>query len=303
MDVSIIIVNYNTVNIMMDAIDSVFEKTEGINYEIIVVDNNSSDNSESILSNKYSDKIKFIGLSENIGFGRANNKGVEVAKGRNILFLNPDTKLINNAVKILSDFLDSSPKVGACGGNLFDEEMKPADSFKRYFPSVFGEINQFLRLIPEKIFRGKNLTFNHKNKPLEVAFIFGADLMIKKSVLNDVGTFDPDFFMYVEETELCWRILQNDYKIMSVPDALIQHLEGGSFDNKKINEGRIAMQEKSRIIFFSKTHSKAYNLLAHKSYSILIYLNILIFTLYDKEKSKPWKIRLKKFRQSYNNYK
>jgi len=146
MDVSIIIVNYNTAKLLMDAIDSVFEKTEGVTYEIIIVDNNSPSNPKDILIERYGDKIIYLGLSENIGFGRANNEAAKIAKGRNLFFLNPDTILLNNAVKILSDYLDDNPCVGCCGGNLVDRDGKPTKSFSRYFDSLlFDEINQKTR--------------------------------------------------------------------------------------------------------------------------------------------------------------
>ena len=105
MDVSIIIINYNTISFLIDAVDSIFAKTEGIEYEIIVVDNNSNDNSKTIIMEKYGKKVIYLSLPENIGFGRANNEGAKIAKGRNLFFLNPDTLLLNNATKILSDYL------------------------------------------------------------------------------------------------------------------------------------------------------------------------------------------------------
>ena len=106
-DVSIIIVSYNTAELLENCINSIVEKTQNISYEVIVVDNDSCDNSISLLYEKF-DWVKVIVSKKNLGFGRANNLGIEVASGRNILFLNSDTILINNAIKILSDFLDGN---------------------------------------------------------------------------------------------------------------------------------------------------------------------------------------------------
>ena len=101
MDVSIIIVNYKTLSLIVNCIRSIIEKTDGISYEIIVVDNNSNDDFSKCLKDKFGNLVKCVPLQENIGFGRANNEGLKIATGRNIFYLNPDTLLINNAIKIL----------------------------------------------------------------------------------------------------------------------------------------------------------------------------------------------------------
>jgi GT2 family glycosyltransferase len=228
MDVSIIIVNYNTSALIKNLLDSLYDKTEGVNFEVIVVDNNPTEQFAVDLE-YYIDKIIYIPLNENVGFGRANNEGLKVAKGRNIFFLNPDTLLLNNAIKILSDYLDSHDKVGVCGGNLYDASMNPTHSYQMTLPSVTWELNLFFgKGMWYKLVYGKNYTHNYTQKPKEVAYITGADMMVKRQVLDSVGGFNPAFFMYYEETELSYRIQKNGYKIMSVPDAKIMHLEGKS---------------------------------------------------------------------------
>ena len=139
MDVSVIIVNYKTVPLILDCLESLRAKTKGITYEVIVVDNNSGDDFQERILERFPE-VQCLPLPENVGFGRANNEGLKIAKGRNIFFLNPDTLLLNNAIKILSDYLDGHPQVGACGGNLYDAEMKnhpwygllPLNSLPRY---------------------------------------------------------------------------------------------------------------------------------------------------------------------------
>lgn len=136
MDVSVIIVNYKTLQLLVQAIDSILDKTEDIVYEIIVVDNHSQDDSERVVHERYGNRVTYLLLAENVGFGRANNEGLRIARGRNILFLNPDTILVNNAVRILSDYLDSHPDTGAVGGNLYTADMQPNVSFNRVRPSI-----------------------------------------------------------------------------------------------------------------------------------------------------------------------
>lgn len=225
-DVSVIIVNYNTSGLINDAIESIIDKTEGISYEIIVVDNNTENLSVTI-KHQNQCRMKLIQLPENVGFGRANNAGLMKADGRNIFFLNPDTVLVNNAICILSDYIDSHLDCGVCGGNLFNEEMKPATSFRRLYPS--GRFLLFETLtggLYEKFLSKGEPRFNSSGNIQEVAYIVGADLMMRKSDLKKFGAFNPEFFMYYEEIELCHRFHQAGMKIISVPQAEIQHLAG-----------------------------------------------------------------------------
>lgn len=300
MDVSIIIVNYKTVSLISNCIYSIIKYVKDIEYEIIVVDNNSMDNYEYILQKEFGNKIRCVSLSQNIGFGRANNEGFKIAKGRNIFCLNPDTVLINNAVKILSDYLDNNPCVGACGGNLFDENMKPALSFRRILPSIKWEINQFLNNIPEKILF-KNRYFNFSGKPMSVGYITGADIMIKNEVIKEMKGFCPDFFMYYEDTDLCYRIKENGYKIISVSEAQIQHLEGKSFNSEQINTNRITLSEEGRLLYYKR--NSRYLSVVDCIYKMFLYSRILCFTILNYKKSLHYKTRLECYKNLQKNIK
>lgn len=252
MDVSIIIVNYKTLPLIVNCINSIIQKSTGISYEIIVVDNNSSDNFSECLKEKFGSLVTCVQLAENIGFGRANNEGVKIAKGRNILFLNPDTLLINDAIKILSDYLDANPKVGACGGNLYNEDMKPTHSYSMLLPSIAWELNCCLLGYLEKILWGKNAQFNNTKRTRNVAYICGADLMVKQIVLKRVRPFSDKFFMYYEDTELSYRIRKQGFIIASIPEAKIQHLEGKSMQrSKRINSKRMINVEYGLSTYYS----------------------------------------------------
>lgn len=219
-----------------ECIDSIFEKTHGIEFEVILVDNASTDGSKYYFVKE--SRIKYIYNEENLCFGRANNIGVEVSTGRNILFLNSDTLLRNNAVKILSDYLDDDKTVGACGGNLFNAEGKHVYSYNLKFPSIWLDINLLLHNVPGRLLYRGNLSFNNTNSVLDVSFITGADLMVKHSVLSEVGAFNPEIFMYFEDSELCYRIKRTGYKIHSVPVAEITHLVSASVKNAEKNRMR-----------------------------------------------------------------
>lgn len=253
MDVSIVIVNYNTLLLVKNCIDSIIAKTACVNYEIIVVDNASTDNSKEYFSNDT--RIKYIYNEKNLGFGLANNVGIKIAKGRNIFFLNPDTLLLNNAIKILSDFLDKHPKVGCCGGNLYNADLEPIHSYSMMLPSYLWELNLLFASKIEKILWGKNAQFNHTLKNRKVGYICGADMMLRRSVLDQVGCFSDSFFLYYEDTELSYRIKQAGYEIISVPKAEIQHLVGKSMGGKEFNPLRVKFVESGLSSFYS-LHTK-----------------------------------------------
>ncbi len=245
MDVSIIIVNYNTAALACAAIESVHRLTTGIAYEIIVVDNASSDGTQ--IRDRFGDAIRYLPLPENIGFGRANNAAIEQAKGRHLFLLNPDTILLNDAAGILSRYLDQ-----VCGGNLYDADRRPTHSFLRALPGLGIELDTLFFGIPFRLKYGRNRFFNFTGRPMKVGYITGADMMIRADVLRQTGVFDPDFFMYFEETELTHRIKAAGYDVMSVPEAEIIHLEGKSFS---LRTDRMRRFFESKLLYLNKTQS------------------------------------------------
>lgn len=294
-NVSVIMVNYNTLKLTKEAIDSVIQKTENLSYEIILIDNASSDGSVEFFEKEYKDKIIFIKNNKNIGFGRANNKGINIARGKYVFLLNTDTLLINNAIKILFEFMEQNSKVGICGGNLYNIDLKPASSFERKLPSLRNELRIFRRIY-EKLFK-KCWNFNYKNIPIEVGYIIGADLMIRSSLLKQVGAFDPAFFMYSEETELTFRVIKAGYKVMSVPMAKIIHLEGASsLSSKEINKFKIIAR--SKYIYYYKVYGESTLIYLYYFYKIKQIFKI-IFKL-DKEYLK-WMGENKKIYLSIKN--
>lgn len=295
MDVSIIIVNYKTLPLIINCIHSIIKWVEGINYEIIVVDNNSNDDFQIRLKREFGSDVICLPLTQNLGFGCANNEGVKIAKGRNILCLNPDTILLNNAVKILSDYLDNHSDVAICGGNLYDENLKPAHSFCRTLPSIFWELNLLFMNIPEKIRFNKNRHFNYSMLPIEVGYITGADLMIKKNIFNDIGGFSSDFFMYYEETDLCCRVKSAKYNVISVPQAKIQHLEGKSFGEYSIKRTQIVFLEEGRMIYYKRNHSCIYIFISNIIYWLYLLSRFLFYKYRKNQKYKYFEVKIECF--------
>lgn len=293
MDVTIVIVNYHSSLLIADCIKSIEKFSKGFSYEIIVVDNNSESDLSEIL-NKNKERCTIVNLPQNVGFGRANNAGFKAARGRYLLCLNPDTLLLNNAIGILVKFMDSQPEAAACGANLFNSDMQPTLSFRRTLPGFGWELNELLNIKPEKKKYGSNRIFNNTGHPLEVGYITGADLMLRREVIEMLGGFDPRFFMYYEETDLCARIRKAGGKIFSVPEAKIQHLEGGSFDTENgISLSRVERTECGRRVYYRIHFNWLYRQLLNAVYFTTLLSRSLLLPPCSRREG--WRRRLRVF--------
>jgi len=256
MDVDIIIVNFNTKELIRNCLKSIYEKTEGVDYRICVVDNASTDGSSEMIKNEFP-QVELVVNTENIGFGGANNLAMSKSNAEYIFLLNPDTFLINNVIKICYDFmeLEENKNVGICGGNVFRDDMSPHWAYG-HFPSLRQAMFDFfeLKYLFKKYYfqKIKPICMNADNIIKEVDFISGADMFIRKSVLDEVGLFDEDFFLYYEETELSYRVHKKGYKSILVPEAKIVHLSELETHNVK----KLALAEKSKYMFYKKSYGK-----------------------------------------------
>lgn len=261
MDVSVIIVNYNTLALTQQCLDSVFEKTKDISFEVILVDNGSTDGSQEVFSKD--DRITYIYSEENLGFGKANNLGYEHATGKYLFLLNSDTYLVNNAIRLLwekmeSLYEDKQGKVACLGCMLRDEKGEMIHSYAK-FPTMchtFLEATLYpvlwkLHLIPQMPTTSNDGFEKANDSSFDVDYITGADLMIRKEVADQLGMFDPDFFMYSEETELQYRYMKKGYRRMICQDPHIVHLEGRS--NKEMSPYRTTIVLKSKLLYIKKT--------------------------------------------------
>lgn len=251
-DVSIILVSYNTEALTRDCLKSIVEKTSDVNYDIWVVDNNSNDNSCEMIKREFP-QVHLLENKENKGFGAANNQAIKLSDAKYVFLLNTDTLLLNNAVKILYDYIEANPEIGACGGNLFDSNGNHVHCYGHYktFMSKMVKTFKLGCFFPKEDFINNDKGQNEGNEFKEVDIIVGADLMLKRSVLDRVGIFDEDFFLYDEETELQYRIKQAGYKIMLNPDSKIAHLEGKSTKNRARSR---AHKMESEILCYKKCY-------------------------------------------------
>jgi len=296
MDVSIILVNYNTQKMTSECIGSVRKHTEGISYEIILVDNASTDGSK-----KYFEKdkdLKYIYNEVNLGFGRANNKGIEIAKGDYIFLLNTDTILLNNACKLFMDYEIMNHDYYVLGAWLLDAVGQINHTYGR-FPSKRTELSSALRVYTDRIpyVKKYNLFWTETfiNDDIEVDYITGADLFIPRSVIEKVGMFDERFFMYYEESDLEKRMAYNGVKRRIIRSPKIIHYEQGSQTgnvNHK-NMRKLAMSTTGMLIYIRK-YSNYFSFYCFKILYFLLRLPAMMLSEYSyKEKIQYFQLFIK----------
>lgn len=235
MDVSIIMINYNTFELTKNAIESVKKHTLKNSYEIILVDNASTDGSVESLPALFPE-LKYVFSKENDGTSKAFNKGLKLATGKYVLWLNTDVLFTDDFIGKLYDFAEKTPDCGICGGNLLAIDGTPTHSYRRKVltPHAFCHNERLFVRLFRKIFK-KQLSeqYNYSDKPIKVGYVTGADFFVRKELFDKLGGFDERIFMYAEEVEFTYRMLKNtDYKSYNLPSAKMIHLEGASFNGK-----------------------------------------------------------------------
>ena len=217
MNLSIIIVNYKTPDLLLRCINSILNTIpKELLFEMIIVDNNSNDNSEKIIKTKFEDII-WIQKNENDGFGRANNIGIQKAIGEYVLLLNSDIVVAENTILECLKEIEKDKTIGVLSCKLLNDDGSNQKSIYHYAADYLDVLNN-------------NLIFDYfiKIKPKKIKALMGSFLLIPQHVLQNIGLFDPDFFMYCEELELCNRILKKGYKIKYIDNVVAYHKHGAS---------------------------------------------------------------------------
>lgn len=234
MDVSVIIVNYNTREMLLQCLESVYGFTHGIDYEVIVVDNASSDGSCEAVKAGYP-QARVIEPGENLGFGKANNLGARAATGKYLFLLNSDCLMLENTVRHFFHFMETNNtdgSIGAAGALLLDKERKQGYSYHR-FPTFSTEIRSTFSVFIGKISKRlydyfEKKTITRTGDTNEVECILGADMFIPASVYETLGGFDEQFFLYFEETDLQKRMAEAGLRRLILRDQTIIHYGEGS---------------------------------------------------------------------------
>jgi GT2 family glycosyltransferase len=229
-DISVIVVSFNTRDLLRECLTGLTRECEGIRAEIFVVDNVSSDGSADMVEREFPD-VKLIRSDVNLGFAAANNKAFPLCAGRYIVLLNSDAFLHPGALRLAVSHMDAEPATGLGGARLVgrDGGWQPS---ARCFPSPLSDLLTLTGLsarYPESRFFGRfDRTWADQNAAAEVDWVPGAFAIIRRDVLERVGYFDEAFFLYYEEVDLCRRILFAGYQIRYWPDVTVIHLGGES---------------------------------------------------------------------------
>lgn len=241
-DLSIIIVNYNVKEFVLNLLGSISKALSNITTEIFVVDNASDDGSVDAIREKYP-SVNLIDNKKNVGFGSANNQALELAKGRFILLINPDTIVREDTFSKMISFFESNPNCGIAGCKVLNPDGSLQLACRRGFPgpwTSFTKVMGLSTLFPKsKLFARYNLTYLDENQTYEVDAVSGAFMMIRREAYEKIGGFDPQFFMYGEDLDLCYRTQKAGYKVYYVHETEIIHYKGESTKRSSIDETKV----------------------------------------------------------------
>ncbi len=291
MDISVIIVNWNTKKLLEACLRSIVEKIGEIGkvgdftYEVIIVDNGSEDGSQKMVKTKFP-KVRLFENSQNLGFSKANNQGIKIAKGKYIFLLNSDTFFVENTLQKLIEHADKTENLGALGPMLLNEDKSPQQSvgFFPNLPQVFWWMSFIDDLPFGSILRPYHVDHDsfYRNDQ-KVDWITGAAMFIPKSVIEKVGLLDEKIFMYGEDVDWCYRIKNAGFKIFYSPTTKLVHIGRGSA--KKVSKNAILGEYKG-LIYFYKKHKSTLSLQVLKSLlKIGAIGRILVFTLFGKRET------------------
>jgi len=256
MDLSCILVNWNTKDLILGALRSVVETVHGFVYEIIVVDNGSRDGSPAAVAEAFP-QVRLIRNDTNHGFARAVNQALAQARGRYIMLLNSDARLMEGVVQALMAFMEKNPDVGIAGGQLINADGSRQNSIAP-FPSLATELlnKRLLRTLFPHRYPGKERNYP---RPINVDSLVGACIIVRRQAIAEVGNLDEGYFFFMEETDWCFRMKKQGWRISFVPGAHILHLQGSSVARAK-TEARIEYY-RSRYRFFAQWRGRTETIL------------------------------------------
>lgn len=259
MNLSIIIVNWNSVEFLRDCLASVYGSVRNISLEIVVVDNASYDGSAEMVRKEYP-YVKFIQSPDNLGFAGANNLAVQNAEGRMLLFLNPDTELVGNVVENMLLWIDSAPQAGAVGPKILNSDRSLQTSCVRAFPTILNEMfdADWLRVRYPKSQLWGTQAFQHDSEASVVEAISGACFMMRRSVFLSLGGFNDDYFMYAEDTDLCFRAKKNGFTNYYIPWVSVIHHGGKSSGVQTESQFSSVMMKESLFLFMKRNRGYWY---------------------------------------------
>ena len=260
-ELSIIIVNWNSKNYLRGCLESVLTQTRGVEFEIIVVDSGSFDGSDEMLRQRYP-QVRFLQSEQNVGFACANNMGAQIARGSVFLFINPDTEVRDDAIQQLYFALARMSDAGILGPKLLNTDGSLQASCVQAMPTILNQlidIEILRRWFPRRRIWTSAATFEGSTDPVPVDALSGACMMTRKEVFDRAGGFSAEYFMYAEDLDLSWKMSRAGYRNYYIPSARIVHHGGGSSQHGRSHFSEVMVPESvSRLL--RKTHGDFYSL-------------------------------------------
>lgn len=273
-DVSIVIVNWNTCDILRNCLKSIKDKTKGVKYEVIVIDNDSSDGSDEMVENEFKE-FTLIRSGDNLGFAKGNNLAINMLKGEYTFLLNPDTILTYDLVAALHSYIIDNKDIGILAPRLLNGDLTFQSSYSS-FPTIKELIRYNLVSIAKIPFILTNKLEDLKNTKAysrNVDWVRGAAMLMPTELFLKIGGFSEDYFMYYEDTDICYKTWKENYRVYYKADETLIHLYNQSAS--KVNKFREKNLEIAKSQFLKKFYSKRYCLI----YNVLevIFLVISLF--------------------------
>ncbi len=275
MDISIVIVTWNSQEFIRNCLDSIYLLPDKVRYEIVVIDNGSSDETTKIVREFYPE-VNLIENRRNLGYAKANNQGIKKAKGKYILLLNPDTEVSVNSLALMYEFMEKNPQVGALGPKLLNPDRTIQPSCREFptFITLIWEFSGLSRVFSKsKIFGSWRMGYFAFDRPIEVDQPMGSCLMIRRETLKDIGLFDENFSMFFNDVDLCFRIKRAGWKIYFYPDVQVIHNRGAS--TRKAKRRMIWLSHLAFYKFFKKHKPGPTNRLLLYLFCIPLFLSAL----------------------------
>lgn len=264
-DVSVVVVNWNTLQLLRDCLASLIRHTRERTLEVIVIDNASADGSAAMVRDEFPG-VRLIVNPKNLGFAAGCNQGLRVARGRQLLLLNSDTLLEDDAVSRLSAFLDSHPEAGVVSCALANADGTPQPScghFPRLLGAFFARLRRGRDTGPRGDFVYPFLSLDQHREVREVDWVAGAVMLVRREVIERVGLLDEGIFLFAEEWDWCFRIRAAGWRILSTPDARIVHLGSGSW---VFSAGLLDKARRGGMLYFYRKH---YGILSAAGFHLL----------------------------------
>jgi GT2 family glycosyltransferase len=262
LDLTIVIVNFNTREIVLDCLKSIHAHTEGISFETLVVDNHSSDGSQPAIKKAFPE-VQLIENQDNRGFSSANNQALRIARGRYTVLLNSDTLLTENCFAKIVRYLDGQPQFAILSPEILDSNGEPCpmrlwqDTACDAVLKILGQYN------PASEFKKMGI-----REAREVEAIGGSCFVIRRQLFESTGLFDENYFLYNEEDDFCRRARSLGHKICYYPETRVKHLLGQSTHQPTIREKVILETYKSNLYFYRKYYSCTWNILLRSLYRL-----------------------------------